>query len=230
MIIKGLQKFTLIDYPGKLACTIFTFGCNFRCPYCQNPELIIDDGQKPISEAWILNFLYQRRGFLDGVCITGGEPTIQPDLLEFIKELKRLGYNVKIDTNGSNPELINQMIQSKLIDFIAMDVKAPLEKYGKVVKTNIEENLIKESIRIIMEKAPDYEFRLTVVPTLINEEDLHIIGELVKGAKKMYIQQFRTEKTLDESFKKINPFTKEELLRFRGILKNYVKFCDIRGV
>jgi pyruvate formate lyase activating enzyme len=230
MIIKGLQKFTLIDYPGKLACTLFTFGCNFRCPYCQNPELIIDNGQKPISEAWILNFLYQRRSFLDGVCITGGEPTIQPDLLEFIKELKRLGYNVKIDTNGSNPKLINQMIQNKLIDFIAMDVKAPLKKYRKIVKTNIEENLIEESIKIIMEKAPDYEFRLTVVPTLINEEDLHLIGKLVEGAKKMYIQQFKTEKTLDENFKKINPFTKEELLRFRDILKNYVEFCDVRGV
>ncbi len=230
MIIKGLQKFTLIDYPGKLACTIFTFGCNFRCPYCQNPELIIDDGKPSISEAWILNFLYERKGFLDGVCITGGEPTIQSRLLEFIKELKRLGYNVKVDTNGSNPNLIRQMLQNKLVDFIAMDVKAPLEKYREVVKTDIKEELIKESIKIIMDKAPEYEFRVTAVPSLINEEDLHKIGEMVKGAKKMYIQQFRTEKTLDKHFKSIKPFTKEKLLMFRDILKSYVNFCNVRGI
>lgn len=230
MIIKGLQKFTLIDYPGKLACTIFTFGCNFRCPYCQNPELIIDDGRKPISIAWILNFLYERRGFLDGVCITGGEPTIQSELPEFIKELKRLGYSVKLDTNGSNPELINQMLQKELVDFIAMDVKAPLKKYREITRVDIKEELIEKSIRIIMEKAPEYEFRLTVVPGLINEEDLHKIGETVKGAEKMYIQQFRAEKTLDESFKNIKPFAKEKLLEFREILKDYVNFCGIRGI
>ncbi|MEM3393226.1 MAG: anaerobic ribonucleoside-triphosphate reductase activating protein [Candidatus Bathyarchaeia archaeon] len=229
MIIKGLQKFTLIDYPGKLACTIFTFGCNFRCPYCQNPELIIDDGRKPISIAWILNFLYERKSFLDGVCITGGEPTIQSNLTEFIKELKRLGYSVKLDTNGSNPELINQMLKTELVDFIAMDVKAPLEKYKEVTKVDAKD-LVKKSIRIIIDKAPEYEFRLTVVPGLINEEDLHKIGEIVKGAEKIYIQQFRNEKTLDESFKNIKPFTKEKLLKFKDILKDYVNFCDIRGV
>ncbi|MBS7655886.1 anaerobic ribonucleoside-triphosphate reductase activating protein [Candidatus Bathyarchaeota archaeon] len=230
MIIKGLQKFTLIDYPGKLACTIFTFGCNFRCPYCQNPELIIDDGRPSISKAWILNFLYQRRDFLNGVCITGGEPTIHPELLEFIRELKRLGYNVKVDTNGFNPELINQMLQSKLVNFIAMDVKAPLEKYNEVVKVDVKKDSIRESIKIIMEKASEYEFRLTAVPGLINEEDLHKIGEIVEGAEKMYIQQFRAEKTLDERFKGIKPFTKEKLLKFRDILKDYVNFCDVRGV
>ncbi|MEM2474206.1 MAG: anaerobic ribonucleoside-triphosphate reductase activating protein, partial [Candidatus Bathyarchaeia archaeon] len=189
----------------------------------------IDDGRKPISIAWILNFLYERKSFLDGVCITGGEPTIQSDLTEFIKELKRLGYSVKLDTNGSNPELINQMLKTELIDFIAMDVKAPLEKYKEVTKVDAKD-LVKKSIRIIIDKAPEYEFRLTVVPGLINEEDLHKIGEIVKGAEKIYIQQFRNEKTLDESFKNIKPFTKEKLLKFKDILKDYVNFCDIRGV
>jgi len=230
MIIKGLQKFTLIDYPGKLACTIFTFGCNFRCPYCQNPELIIDDGQKPISEAWILNFLYQRRGFLDGVCITGGEPSIQPDLLEFLHEVKRIGYSIKIDTNGSNPDLLKKAIKEGVIDYIAMDIKAPLEKYSEVVRVNVEKEKIKESIRIIKSLAPNYEFRTTVVPGLLNKEDFRKIGMWLKGVKKFYLQQFQGKKTLDKSFEGRAPLEKRELIEIKKILSKYVEFCGVRGI
>jgi pyruvate formate lyase activating enzyme len=230
MIIKGLQKFTLIDYPGKLACALFTFGCNFRCPYCQNPELIIDDGKKPISEAWILNFLYQRRGFLDGVCITGGEPSIQPDLLEFLHEVKRIGYSIKIDTNGSNPDLLKKAIKEGIIDYIAMDVKAPLEKYSEVVRANVEKEKIKESVRIIKSLAPNYEFRTTVIPGLLSKEDFRKIGVWLKDVEKFYLQQFQGKKTLDKSFEGRAPLEKKELMKIKKILSEYVKFCGVRGI
>ncbi|MEM2843086.1 MAG: anaerobic ribonucleoside-triphosphate reductase activating protein [Candidatus Bathyarchaeia archaeon] len=229
MIIKGLQKFTLIDYPGKLACTIFTFGCNFRCPYCQNPELIMDDGRKPISTAWILNFLYERKGFLDGICITGGEPTLHQDLLEFLHEVKQMGYLIKIDTNGSNPEVLKKAIKNGIIDYIAMDIKAPLKKYSEVVRVKVKEEEIKKSIEIIKNSGLDYEFRTTVVPDLLNKEDFNEIGKLLKGTKRFYLQQFQGKKTLDKNFEGKTPLEKKELEEIKKILSKYVNFCGIRG-
>lgn len=230
MIIKGLQKFTLIDFPGKLACTIFTFGCNFRCPYCQNPELIIDDGREPISESWILNFLRQRRGFLEGVCISGGEPTIQGDLIDFLIKVKRIGYLVKLDTNGSNPKVLREAIEGGLIDYVAMDIKAPLRKYDEVARVKVDKGKINESIKVIRDLAPDYEFRVTVVPGLLTNEDFHEIGKWLMGAKNFYIQQFQGAKTLDKEFTGRKPLGEEALLKIQKTLSKYFKSCKVRGL
>ena len=229
MKIKGLQKQTLIDYPGKIACTIFTFGCNFKCSYCHNPELIVDDGRPEIKEDDILEFLKERKGFLDGVCITGGEPTLNKELLEFIAKIKKLGFLVKLDTNGTNPDMLKELIDKKLIDYIAMDIKAPLESYENVTNAKVNKEGIKKSVDII-KKFGNYEFRTTVVPGLFNEESAMEIGEWLKGSKRFYIQQFRGIKTLDKSFVCKKSFTKEELMKFCNILKPYFEKCEIRGV
>lgn len=230
MIIKGLQKFTLIDFPGKLACTIFTFGCNFRCPYCQNPELVIDDGREPISESWILNFLHRRRGFLEGVCISGGEPTIQGDLIDFLTKVKRIGYLVKLDTNGSNPEILKEAIEGGLVDYVAMDIKAPLRKYDEVARVKVDKGKINESIKVIRDLAPDYEFRVTVVPGLLTNEDFHEIGKWLMGAKNFYIQQFQGAKTLDKRFTGRKPLDGEALIEIQKTLSKYFKSCKVRGL
>ncbi len=229
MIIKGLQKQTVIDYPGKIACTIFTFGCNFRCKYCHNPELVIDDGRPEIKEIEILEFLKSRKGFLDGVCITGGEPTLHKDLPDFIRKIKNLGFLVKLDTNGTNPEMLKGLIEEKLVDYIAMDIKAPLDFYENVVNVKVNKDDIQKSIDLIR-KLKEYEFRTTVVPGLFNENHAKLIGEWLKGSKRFYVQQFRGIKTLDKNFVNKKPFTKEELIKFRNILKPYFETCEIRGV
>jgi pyruvate formate lyase activating enzyme len=229
MIIKGLQKQTLIDYPDKLACTIFIFGCNFRCGFCHNPELVVDDGREEISKEEILQFLQERKGFLDAVCITGGEPTLNKELPEFIRKIKEMGYLVKLDTNGTNPEMLEELIENNLIDYIAMDIKAPLEKYDVVTNSKVDKENIKKSVELIL-KFPNYEFRTTVVPGLFNKEDAKKIGEWLKGSKKFYIQQFRGIKTLDKNFIDKKPFSKEELKFFCDILKSFFEDCQLRGL
>lgn len=229
MIIKGLQKQTVIDYPEKVACTIFTFGCNFRCSYCHNPELVIDDGRPEIKENEILDFLKNRKGFLDAVCITGGEPTLNKNLPEFISNIKKLGLLVKLDTNGTNPEMLRELIEKKLVDYIAMDIKAPLEFYENVTNVKVNKDDIQKSIDLI-KKFKEYEFRITVVPGLFNEKHAKLIGEWLKGSKRFFIQQFRGIKTLDKSFVNKKPFSKEELVNFCNILKPYFEMCSIRGV
>jgi len=228
MIIKGLQKHTIIDYPGKVACTIFTFGCNFHCNYCHNPELVIDDGRPEIKEIEILEFLKERKDFLDGVCITGGEPTINKDLPDFIKKIKALGFLVKLDTNGTNPKMLEELIEKKLVDYIAMDIKAPLEFYDNVTNVKVKKNDIQKSVDII-KKIPGYEFRITVVPGLFKEGYALAIGKWLKGTKRFYIQQFRGIKTLDKSFVNKKPFSKEELIKIYNIMKPFFEKCEIRG-
>lgn len=228
MIIKGLQKFTLIDFPGKLACTIFTFGCNFRCPYCQNPELVVDDGRKPINESWILKFLQQRRSFLEGACVSGGEPTIQGDLIDFLAKVKRIGYSVKLDTNGSNPKMLKEALEGGLVDYVAMDIKAPLKKYDEVARVKVDREKIKESIRVIRNLAPNYEFRITAVPGLLTNEDYHEIGRWLRGAKNFYIQQFQGAKTLDRSFTGRKPLSNGALIEIQKTLSKYFRSCKVR--
>jgi len=229
MKIKGLQKQTILDYPGKLACTIFTFGCNFRCGFCHNPELIKDDGRLEIKQEEILEFLKNRKDFLDGVCITGGEPTINEDLPDFISKVKELGFLVKLDTNGTNPEMLKELIDKRLIDYVAMDIKAPIEFYDNVVNAKVNKEDIQKSIDLIR-KMKDYEFRTTVVPGLFNEKYAKMIGEWLKGSKRFYIQQFRTIKTLDKEFLSKKPFSKEDLINFCNIMKPYFEVCEIRGI
>ncbi len=233
MKIGGLQKITLIDYPGKPAAIIFTSGCSFCCPFCYNSELVLPEKIKhhpEILEKSIFNFLKERKGLLSGVVITGGEPTIYPDLPEFIKKVKNMGYLVKLDTNGTNPQMVEKLIKERLIDYIAMDIKAPLEneKYNKAtgVKTNL--NNIKKSIELIKNSGLDYEFRTTVVPTIHTKEDIIDIVQWVKPAKKYYLQNFRPEKTINPKFKKIKPYSEKYLSEIQKEISPFFKVCEIR--
>ncbi|MGQ9597307.1 MAG: anaerobic ribonucleoside-triphosphate reductase activating protein [Thermoproteota archaeon] len=229
MIVKGIQKLTLIDYPGKVACTLFLFGCNFRCPYCHNPELVVDDGTPPISEEEIFKFLEKRKKFLDGVCITGGEPTLHDDLPEFIRRIRDLGYSIKLDTNGTSPKMLRQLIVEGLVDYIAMDVKAPLEKYENVVKVKANVDNIVESVEII-KAFPEHEFRTTVLPELLSKEDILTIARWLKGAKRFSIQQFKPTKTLDKSFLEGQTYLAKELEEICGEVSAFFRVCRVRNI
>lgn len=228
MKIKGLEKVTLIDYPEKVACSIFIFGCNFRCPYCHNPELVVDDGMPEIKENEILQFLEERKSFIDGVCVSGGEPTLNENLPDFLKKIKDIGFSVKLDTNGTNPGMLEQLINAKLVDYIAMDIKSPLEKYEKVVRAEVDLEKIKKSVETIKNSGLEYEFRMTVPPGFFDESDFLKIGKWLNGSKRFYLQQFRGIKTLDKKFVGKKPVSKEELEKFCNILKPFFKYCEIR--
>lgn len=232
MLIKGLQKLTLIDYPGKIATTIFIFGCNFRCPYCHNPELLNASEAKKFraySKEEILRFLKERCDFLEGVCITGGEPTLSKDLPTLIKSIKKIGYVIKLDTNGTNPKMLRELIKAKLIDYIAMDIKAPLEKYEKIVNAPVNKNDIEESINII-KKLGDYEFRTTIVPGLLSKQDIIEIAKWIKPAKAYYLQQFRPVNCLNKSYNKRKPYSLEQLRQMQEAVKRFFQICEIREV
>ena len=234
MLIGGLQKLTLIDYPGKIACTVFTVGCNFRCHFCHNPELI-DPARFKLSEIIeeksFFDFLNSRRGLLDGVCITGGEPTLYPDLPEFIKKIKALGFFVKLDTNGTNPEMLLALVAEKLIDYAAMDIKTSPRKdsYEKVTGVAVDFNNVQKSIKAIMQGGLEYEFRTTVVPALHSEEDILEIADFIKGAKKYYLQKFRAgEKILNPDFREIKSYPEEFLKELREKIKGNFEICEVR--
>lgn len=228
MLIGGLQKSSLIDYPEKISAIVFTQGCNFRCPYCHNPELIEFSSDSSMEESEILKFLSSRVGKLDGVVITGGEPTLHKDLPEFIKEIKALGFAVKLDTNGTNPEMLEQLINNGLVDYVAMDIKAPMEKYGEVVCSKVDTQKIKKSIEILKVSTIDYEFRTTVVKSQLSLNDFEQIGKLIKGCSKYYLQRFVPSKTLNRFY--INQTTYSDY-EFDGIiasLKQYIQGIYLR--
>lgn len=231
MIIGGLQKITLLDYPNKIAATVFLAGCNFRCPFCYNPELvlpqIIKKSQK-ISERSFFSFLKERKELLDGVVVCGGEPTIHKDLPLFIKKIKKLGFAVKLDTNGSNPEMLKKLLQQKLIDYVAMDVKAPKEKYKEITggKANVKE--IEESIEILKSDKIDYEFRTTVVPTLLSKEDILKIVKWISPAKRYFLQSFSPSKHINPEFNNIKPYPEEYLLEIQKTIEPFFDMCGIR--
>lgn len=233
IIIGGLQKSSLIDYPEKIAAIIFTQGCNFRCPYCHNPELIEGKGE---TVNGVLEFLKTRIGKLDGVVITGGEPTIHKDLPEFIKEIKGLGFAVKLDTNGTNPEMLNTLIQEKLIDYVAMDIKAPIgqysDKYSEVTCSSVNIDNILKSIEILKNSQIyqnfDYEFRTTVVKSQLTTDDFEEIGKLIKGSKKYYLQKFVPSKTLNKTFMNQTTYTDEEFIQIIKALKKNIINVELR--
>ena len=228
MRIAGLQKTTLVDYPGKVAATVFTLGCNFRCPYCHNPELVLPEKFLPTLEnASFFTFLEERRGRLEAVCITGGEPTIQPGLADFIRQIKDMGFLVKLDTNGTRPEILRQLFQRGDIDYIAMDLKAPLSKYGSLTgltRSSIEQ--ICASIALIMQSGIPYEFRTTVMKPLLEVADFEAIGELIQGTPTYYLQNYRASKQVGTQV--FTPFTDEELKSAQAILHYYVGIVEIR--
>lgn len=191
MTVNGFQKMTLLDFPGKVACTIFLGGCNMRCPFCHNAGLVLGDGTATFSGEEIISYLEKRKGILDGVCITGGEPTLRRDLPEFIREIKNLGYTVKLDTNGTNPALLKSLILDGLVDYVAMDIKNCFEKYPQTVGVdNFDITPIKESIDFLLSGAVDFEFRTTVVKQLHTVEDIERIAKEISPAKKYFIQNF----------------------------------------
>lgn len=228
MIFGGFEKCTLVDYPGKVACMVYTIGCNFRCPYCHNPELIDETVEVTLSEATILDFLDTRRELLDGVVITGGEPTMHEELPVFMRRIKDKGFLVKLDTNGTNPKMLQQVIDEGLVDYIAMDIKSPLETYSQTVARPVDVESIRESIRILLSSPVPYEFRTTVVKSLLSPEDLKRIGEAIRGAKNYYLQKFVPTKILNPQFKRKVTYTDEEFEEFRSMMSNYVETCNIR--
>ncbi|MFH1838527.1 MAG: anaerobic ribonucleoside-triphosphate reductase activating protein [Candidatus Kuenenbacteria bacterium] len=233
MLIHGLQKISLIDYPDKICAIIFTKGCNFRCRFCYNPELVLaNNKQSIIKQEEIFKFLKKRKKLIDGICVTGGEPTLHKDLPKFLAQIKKMGFLIKLDTNGTNPEMLKKLIKEKLVDYIAMDIKTSLEweKYKKIIDVDFFKifNKIKQSIKIII-NFPNYEFRTTVVPNLIKEKDIITIAKQIKGAKKYFLQQFvPSKKMIDEKYKKIKPYSKEVLEKMREKARKYVKTTEIR--
>lgn len=224
----AINKFSLLDYPGKVSCILYTRGCNFRCPYCHNGLTLLENNTDFVPFDEVLSFLKKRVGVLDGVVISGGEPTLMPDLVDKIKAIKELGYLIKLDTNGTNPELLKSLIDQKLIDYVAMDIKAPLNKYGKVVNNpNVNVDKINESIEILKSDVIDYEFRTTLVSELINELDVLAIGRMLKGAKRLYLQQYKLS---DGVINKNLHHVDEDLAnKFRNILLEYVDLVELRG-
>lgn len=231
MEIGGLEKTTLIDYPGRLAATIFLIGCNFRCPFCYSAELVLPEKikeQPRISEKELFDFLKERQGLLEGVVICGGEPTIHKNLPDFIKKIKDLGYLVKLDTNGSNPEILKKLIDEKLIDYVAIDIKAPKEKYELAAGVKVNISNIEKSVNILKKEKVDYEFRMTIVPTLHAKEDIIEIAKWIGPVRRFYLQNFRPEKTLNPEFEKIKPYSKDFLLEIKKEISHFFEICQVR--
>ncbi len=229
MKIGGFQKVSLIDYPGMISAIIFSQGCNFRCSYCHNPGLVDPDLFVPcLKEKDVLDFLQTRRGKLDAVAITGGEPTIQNNLKPFIKQIKKIGFAVKLDTNGSKPQVINALLAEKLLDYIAMDIKAPLEKYEKIVNVPVSPESIKESIKIILRAKIPYEFRTTVVQSQLDEKDILNIAKLISGAGHYVIQNFVPANTLDKIFLKEKSHPDEIFQKIKKRLEHEISSVTIR--
>lgn len=229
--IGGLEKSTLIDYPGRVAATIFLIGCNFRCPFCYSAELVLPEKikeQPRISKKELFDFLKERKGLLEGVVICGGEPTINKDLPDFIKKIKELGYLVKLDTNGSNPEMLKELINERLIDYIALDIKVPREKYSTAAGVKVDIKKIEKSIEILKKGKVDYEFRITVVPTIHTKDDIIKIAKWLGFGKKFYLQNFRPEKTIDPKFEKIKPYSKKYLLEIKKEISSFFETCEVR--
>ncbi len=213
MRIAGFQKLTLVDYPGLVAATVFTQGCNFRCGYCHNPQLVLPEHyQEPMPSEQVLDFLNGRRGKLDGVVITGGEPTIQQGLAEFIARIKEMGFAVKLDTNGSNPQILSSLLASKFLDYIAMDIKSSLLKYSEVTGTACDIERIKESIGIIINSGISYQFRTTLVKGHCSNEDLSDIQFLIRHGTHYVLQPLvLSEKMVDPHFSRHNQFSIQEV-------------------
>lgn len=230
MNIQGFQKLTLLDYPEKTACTIFTAGCNFRCPFCHNASLVTHiRPENQIPEERILAYLEKRRKMLDGVCITGGEPLLQPDLEEFIRKVRALGYQIKLDTNGSNVHRLTRLVEEGLVDYVAMDIKNSPEKYGLTIGIEgYELSDIFQSVDFLMTGTVPYEFRTTVVRQFHKREDFAAIGRWLKGARRYYLQSFRDSGDVIQPG--LKAYTKEILLQALEIVRRNVPDACLRGV
>jgi pyruvate formate lyase activating enzyme len=228
MIFGGFEKCTLVDYPGKVACMVYTIGCNFRCSYCHNPELVDETVETRFDEKEILSFLDARKGFLDGIVITGGEPSMHAEIPLFIEKVKEKGYLVKLDTNGTNPKMLKELTDAKLVDYVAMDIKSPLRKYSQTVARPADINAIRESIQTLLASSVEYEFRTTVVKPLLPFEDFAEMGEDIRGAKRYFLQKFVPTKILNPQFKRRASYSDAEFEEIKNIISPYVEYCGIR--
>ena len=229
MKISGFQKMTLLDFPGKVACTIFTFGCNLRCPFCHNASLVLGGAQEEHTEEEILSYLEKRRGLLDGVCITGGEPLLQSDIKDFIRKIKELGYAVKLDTNGCYPEKLKALINDGLVDYVAMDIKNCLRDYGKTVGiNNFDTTPIKESVAFLINGNVDFEFRTTVVRELHTIEGIKALAREIKGAPRYFLQSFVDSGDLIGE--NLSGYDREILEKMAEAAKETLDIVEIRGI
>jgi pyruvate formate lyase activating enzyme len=233
MLLSGIQPFTVLDYPGKVSCIVFTPGCNFRCGYCHNPEFVLPEkvaALRPsfIAEEAFFNFLDQRTTLLDGVVITGGEPTLMPDLEDFIIKIKKRGYLVKLDSNGNRPAVLKKLLAKNLLDYIAMDVKTSLPRYQGLVGQWASEPLIAESIKLIQNSGLEYEFRTTLVKEVHTPDVINEMGRLLKGSKKLFLQGFRSETTLNPTFGTYHAFNESETEEIANKLREHIDEVIIR--
>ncbi len=228
--IKGLQENSLIDWEGKIVSTIFLPYCNFRCQYCYSVELVeTPELLKTIPFDEVKNYLAKNKNWIDGVVLCGGEPTIYPELPEFIRQLRETGLLVKLDTNGSNPEILKHLIGDRLVDYVAMDIKGPLKKYAEITGVDIKTNDILESIEILKIAEIDYEFRTTVVPALLDKTDIEEISKIIQGAAYYVLQQFVSGKTLHPAVSESATYSREELDKMAEIAGKYVKKVAVRA-
>lgn len=228
MDFSGWLKLTLVDYDNHIATTFFTAGCNFRCPFCQNSELVLTPDKAPrIPWEELVKYLKKRQGIIEGVCITGGEPTLMPDLEEKIREIKSLGYDVKLDTNGSHPEIVERLLNEHLVDYIAMDIKNSEDNYPSTVGLkDVDMGKIKKSISLVM-KAPDYEFRTTIFEEMYDEESFKGIAKLIKGAKRLFLQHYIDSKyCIEHGFHEIS---KEKATHYAELLNELGIPTKLRG-
>ncbi len=230
MEIHGIQKLTLLDYPGHTACTVFTGRCNYRCPFCHNATLVLHPAEQPALEPEeLFSLLRKRRGLLDGVCITGGEPTLQKDLPWLCEEIKALGFDVKLDTNGSNPAMLASLLERRLVDYVAMDIKSSLKKYPLVCGVpNYDTAAVEESVKLLMSGNVSYEFRTTLVRELHEKADMEDIGAWLKGAKAYFLQGFRDSGDLIGSG--LSALSPEEMEEYTNIIRRYIENAHTRGV
>lgn len=229
--IKGLEKFAPKDFPGFISSTVFVAGCNFRCPYCHNVDLVTAPGRlASIPLDFFLAYLDARKGWLEGVCVSGGEPLLEPDLEELLSGLKARGLLVKIDTNGSFPDRLEELIRAKLVDWIALDVKAPLERYQEVTRSKVKADDIERSLRLIVNSGLEYLFRTTVVPGLVGKDDIARICRWLSGARIFQIQQFSPTNTLDPEFVNIKPYGRDEIQEMADIAKPHFLEVRMEGV
>lgn len=229
--VKGIEKFAPKDFPGHISATFFTGGCNFRCPYCHNPELVMRPETLtayPVPE--LIAFLEARRNWLDGICISGGEPLLHEDLDELLRLFKERRLMVKVDTNGSFPLHLKRLLDEELVDHIAMDIKAPLERYAEVTGVSADTEAVRNSIALIMQADIDYDFRTTVVPGLIKEEDIHAMGNLLQGSERWILQPFVPINTLDDAYLKKEPCSPDELKALAAAAESYAARVEVGGM
>lgn len=230
MKIGGFQKISTIDYPGHIASTVFLSGCNLKCKYCHNPSLACGEiDNEEVSSSEVLEYLAKRKGFIDGVCISGGEPTIHEDLEELVRPIKQMGYKVKLDTNGTNPEMVKSLVEKGLLDYVAVDIKATVDKYHEVAGCFVNTDKIKETIRYLMETNIDYEFRTTILPDL-DKNDIKEIAGYIEGSSKYVIQQFRNKVTLDKECESMSPYKQDYIFEITENIKPMFKTCEVRGL